>query len=475
MATQQENDSIQAGVSRLRHDLRNPVGVILGLSEILMEDARDAGQETPRDVQKIHTNARKLLTLIDERVSETLWQSEPEPVTAPPSVEELAGDAAGSPKLDGSEHGRILIVDDVEENRSVLSRRLSRLGHETVSVSDGLSALVEMANSPFDLVLLDVVMPEMDGYEVLQRIKSHPALSNIPVVMVSALSDIDAVARCVEMGAEDYLAKPYNGTLLRARVNACLRAKRAHDRELALMQKLQDNYERLLRAEKMRDDMTHMVVHDLRTPLTSVLSGLQTLESLGGLDDLQTEMLAVSINGAQTLLRLVNDLLDVSKMEDGSMKLEYGPVRPSDVVVAAVGQIAFLADAKQITLVRSVADGLPETLADSDKLRRVLINLLGNALKFTPQNGTVTVHARLGGPGTLYFSVADTGEGIPKEAFGKIFEKFGQVEGRKSGRKNSTGLGLTFCKMAVEAHGGEMAVASELGVGSEFSFTIPIK
>ena len=215
-------------------------------------------------------------------------------------------------------------------------------------------------------------------------------------------------------------------------------------------------------------------VHDLRTPLTSILGGLQTLESLGGLDEIQTEMLTVSINGGETLLRLVNDLLDVSKMEDGSLKLEYAPVSPPDIANSATAQVAFLSTAKSITVTTDLADDLPQTVADADKLRRVLVNLVGNALKFTPTGGTVTVITRHEGS-DLRFTVRDTGEGIPKEAFGRIFEKFGQVENRKEGRKNSTGLGLTFCRMAVEAHGGRIWVESELGVGSDFSFTIPVR
>lgn len=228
----------------------------------------------------------------------------------------------------------------------------------------------------------------------------------------------------------------------------------------------------LLELDKAKQDLTHMIVHDLRTPMTSLLSGLQTVELLGELNEDQTEFLTMAIQGGETLLGMVNDLLDISKMEDGSMKLERSEFAVTALLDQALSQVSSLAVSKQITLTQQCDPLLVLPSADEAKLRRVLINLLGNALKFTPVQGRVTVQVE---PidALLRFAVIDTGEGIPKEAFGKIFEKFGQVEGRKEGRKNSTGLGLTFCKMAVEAHGGEIWVESELGKGSTFFFTIP--
>src|SRR5262249_55828116 len=172
---------------------------------------------------------------------------------------------------------------------------------------------------------------------------------------------------------------------------------------------------------------------------------------------------------------MINDLLDISKLEDGSLKLEYGDVPVAEVVDVALQSVTQLAGEKRITLEADVAPAVPSVAADSEKLRRILVNLLGNAVKFTPEQGTITIRTRPDAEkAALTFSVVDSGEGIPKEAFSRIFEKFGQVESRKAGRKMSTGLGLTFCKMAAEAHGGRIWVESELGKGSTFSFTIPL-
>jgi PAS domain S-box-containing protein len=228
------------------------------------------------------------------------------------------------------------------------------------------------------------------------------------------------------------------------------------------------------RLEALRDDLTDMMVHDLRTPLTSVLTGLQTLAAFGGLNPEQEELVGIASGGARTLLGMVNDLLDISKMESGTFAPERQPVEAASLVGQSMAQVALLARQKRVTLESRAAPGLPVVAADEEKLRRVLVNLLGNAIKFTPTGGTITVCAERRGNDNLVFSVADTGEGIPADAVERVFDKFAQVESRRAGRKMSTGLGLTFCKMAVEAHGGRIGVDSELGKGSVFWFTLPL-
>ncbi len=368
----------------------------------------------------------------------------------------------------------VLVVDDMSTLRFILSQHVRQLGHRASQAANGVEALDLLRSEAFDLVLLDVMMPEMDGHAVLAEMKGDLALREIPVIVVSGVDDLDSVVRCIEGGAEDYLYKPVNPTLLRARVNACLRQKRWRDEELRLQAQLRENYERLQELETLRDSLTHMVVHDLRTPLTSLLSGVYTLETLGELNEHQREFWQMAVTGGETLLGMINDLLDINKMEDGSMQLGYSNPTPEVLVERALMQVGELVREKGLTVRREIAPRFPILTADEDKVRRVLVNLLGNAVKFTPHGGTITVSARMDGDARVLFAVSDTGEGIPQEAFGKIFEKFGQVEDRKAGRKSSTGLGLTFCKMAVEAHGGRIWVESELHQGSTFYFTLPV-
>lgn len=481
----EQNVLSEAALASLRHDLRNPIGQILGYGEMVLDDLRDLGSPgLIVDVEKIHAAGKRLLALVDERLNAAALGHADAPAFAPPNT--MPSDTIplstvpavdtlllpNEARAESDESGLLLVVDDNEENRDVLARRLQKQGHWAVTASGGQEALDALADQPFDLVLLDIMMPDMDGYEVLSRIKGNPQTQRLPVIMISALDEMDSVVRCIEMGAADYLPKPFNPTLLRARIGASLREKRARDRELRYTAELAESYRKLQELERLRDDLTHMIVHDLRTPLTSLLSGLQTVPLVGDLNETQTEMLEIAVEGGQTLLGMINDLLDVEKMEQEAVPLDRVPLTAAGLIERATAQVAMLARSNGLMLIEQAPMDLPPFVGDEDKLRRTLVNLLGNAIKFTPAPGTITTTAEAGEKDML-FSVRDTGEGIPPEAFERIFEKFGQVESRKAGRKMSTGLGLAFCKLAVEAHGGHIWVESRPGQGSAFFFTIP--
>lgn len=478
----QFSENINPKLASLRHDLRTPIGQVLGYGEILLEDLRDLERpDLLADVEKIHAAGMRLLALVDERLTSAalepgnLPMAQVAPDSHAPHEKELTDISLSSPvftRKESGESGLLLIVDDSEDNRDVLARRLQKQGHWAITAPGGKEALEALAEQPFDLVLLDIMMPDMDGYEVLSRIKNDPYTHRIPVIMISALDEMDSVVRCIEMGAADYLPKPFNPTLLRARIGASLREKRAHDREIRSSDQLAESYRKLKEMERLRDDLTHMIVHDLRTPLTSLLSGLQTMPLIGSLSDLQAEMLAIAEEGGQTLLGMINNLLDVEKMEQESVPLDRHPLTAAGLIERAVTQVGMLAQASGLTLIQQAPLDLPSFSGDEDILRRTLVNLLGNAIKFTPSGGTITASAELVEQGML-FAIRDTGEGIPPEAFERIFEKFGQVESRIAGRKMSTGLGLTFCKLAVNVHGGRLWLESQPGKGSIFYFTIP--
>ena len=411
-----------------------------------------------------------------------------------PNIPYVSPPAQG--RLPEHEQGTVLIVDDSDANRDLLTRRLEMHGHRITVARDGQEALDTLRSAQgdaFDVLLLDIVMPVLNGYEVLSALKADENLRHLPVIMISALDEMDSVIRCIEMGAEDYLPKPCDPVLLQARLGASLEKKRLRDRERALFAQLNANYQQLKDLEVLRDDLTHMIVHDLRTPLTSLLTGLQTLEFSESLRPDERELLEISVGGGQTLLGMINDLLDVGKMEDGSLTLERHPLDATVLIDKAVGQVRALAVERELTLRCDIAPNLPPFSGDQEKLVRTLVNLLGNAIKFTPPGGNVTVGVREiekdnagdntvndvdktvnNGTDAVLFYVRDTGEGIPPESFERIFQKFGQVENRKAGRKMSTGLGLTFCKLVVEAHGGRIWVESELGKGSTFLFSLPV-
>jgi len=452
---------------QLLHDLRSPLNQIIGYSEMLAEEAGDRKLESlAKDLDKIRDAGLRMLALIEESFTTASG-----PEVRPSEVRnEFRPEARRAHDAASTAPGLLLVVDDDANNRDVLSRRLKVQGHTVETVSNGLDALRIVHDRQFDLVLLDIMMPEMDGYEVLSHLKANVASQQIPVIMISALSEVNSIVRCIEAGAEDYLTKPFDSTLLKARVSASLEKKRGRDRETVLFEQLQANYLRLQEVEALRDDMRNMIVHDLRTPLTSVIVGVEMLEKHGELNETQREMMTIAVGGGKTLLGMINDLLDVEKMESGSTQLQYERVSVPELVYGAIEQITILAEAVKTTILSDVAPELPDFDGDQSKLSRTLVNLIANAIKFT-EGGSVTVSAVLSDVRTLRFAIRDNGVGIPPEAFGRIFEKFGQLA---SERNVGTGLGLAFCKLAVEAHGGQIEVESTSGKGSTFSFTIPL-
>ena len=538
---------------------------------------------------------------------------------------------------------KILVADDSAVAAAMLSNVLKSRGYDVVRASDGIEAVQQVYRESPDLILLDIFMPRMNGYQACRLLKDDPAVAPIPVIILTGSDSRSAEFWSLQTGADAFMTKGFDPAELVAAVERLLATPTPHpalpagqppgpeeilskvsvlmDRELysttvertelqTILQNLADGiltldmqrrvtranralgqmlgagemelagrpyrevlgeaagdatfelfeqalagqnetvaapitvtpvaagftpatapvkdmatetrdselhsraggttpvainvallhdylgetvgcvclfqditrrkeiealYEQLHALDKTKEDLTHMIVHDLRTPLTSVIAGMQTLEMVGDLNEEQQEMASIAISGGESLLSMINNLLDISKLEAGSLKLEYAELSPEELVARAVGQVAPLAQNKNLALTQEVAPELPAFAGDEDKLRRTLVNLLGNAIKFTPEGNTITVAARRSDDGTeLLFAVRDTGEGIPPEAFAHIFEKFGQVESRRAGRKMSTGLGLTFSKMAVEAHGGRIWVESTLGQGSTFSFTVPL-
>jgi adenylate cyclase len=250
-----------AAGARIRHDLRTPVNAIIGYSEMLLEDAEEGGSAAiTADLRRIHGAGHKLLALIDDivRLSEGADKGEDEgvasmirdTVSSIRSLEELA-------LAPGVAGGRILVVDDNEINRDMLGRRLERQGYAAVPAENGRRALEMLRAEDFDLVLLDILMPDINGYQVLEQMKSDPELRHIPVIMISALDEIDSVVRCIEIGAEDYLSKPFNPVLLKARLGASLEKKRLRDREVVYLKQIEVE-------KKKSDELLHVILpHDI--------------------------------------------------------------------------------------------------------------------------------------------------------------------------------------------------------------------
>lgn len=372
--------------------------------------------------------------------------------------------------------GRILVVDDLPANVRLLEGILKVAGYEVETAPDGARALEFISATPPDVVLLDIMMPDMDGFEVCRRIKSNPETSWLPVVMVTALQETADRVAALQAGADDFLTKPVDEVEVVARVQSLVRVKRQRE-------DLENAYRDLRKAESMREGLSAMLVHDLRTPLTAILGSLQMLGQSEP-TDVQRELIEICARSSGRLLGLINDLLDVSKMENGEMRLERSPIALAELiddafnhVLPGSGSTRVAPTGRSVEVQIQVPDDLPTLMADRDLLGRILINLLGNAARYIPRDGHIAVEVQSApsdsDAGGVLFSIRDNGPGIASEYQTRIFEKFTQVETAQSGRKLSTGLGLTFCKLAVEAHGGKIWVESTPGEGSDFRFTIP--
>ncbi|HFC76643.1 MAG TPA: response regulator [Candidatus Moranbacteria bacterium] len=257
--------------SEIRHNLRTPINAIIGYGEMLLEDMdAEEHKDAILDLQKILNSARRLLTLIgdlsylskrsnqpqNEEVSNIGMVKSEKPEKPAFKINKVAKSSLETDKIDIhnitieddinylSQNASLLVVDDGENNRELLSRRLKKEGFEVEEAENGLQALEKIRDKKFDLVLLDIIMPEINGYQVLEAIKTDEYLTQIPVIMISALDEIDSVVHCIEMGAEDYLQKPFNQVILNAKISATLERKRLRDRELAFLKKLQIEQEK---------------------------------------------------------------------------------------------------------------------------------------------------------------------------------------------------------------------------------------
>ncbi|HEY4130161.1 MAG TPA: ATP-binding protein [Gemmatimonadaceae bacterium] len=372
----------------------------------------------------------------------------------------------------------ILVADDVAANVELLFDQLHVLGFRAIAAPDGPSALAACFDHRPDLCILDVSMPAGDlgvddrstGFEVCRRIKRDPRTKSIPVIFVTALNDTTDRVKAIEAGGDDFLTKPHNRLVLGARVRSLLKLK-------AATESLEDTLRKLREAEKMRDDLMKMIVHDLKTPLTSVLATTEMLidGDFGALNDEQRRMLSDAEGKAEDLLGLIGDLLELARFEEATMTLDLQPIAPAALLNEVVNEWSIRFQQESARASVDVADDAPVFEADKALLKRVLGNLVSNALTHSATAITLQLGARRDHDGIL-FTVADNGPGIPPEYHEVIFRKFERVKTPSIPRTRSSGLGLAFCKLVVDAHGGRIWVQSAgEGKGSSFHFSLPSK
>src|SRR5947199_1864185 len=371
----------------------------------------------------------------------------------------------------------ILVADDVPANVELLFDQLHVLGFRAIAAADGPSALRGCAESHPDLCILDVSMPAGDlgvddrstGFEVCRRIKRDPRTARIPVIFVTALNDTTDRVKAIEAGGDDFLTKPHNRLVLGARVRSLLKLKAATD---ALEESLRKQKE----LEKVRDDLMKMIVHDLKSPLTSIIGAMEMLldGDFGSIVEEQRKAIGDAEGKAEDLLALINDVLEVSRIEEAELTLDLQPIAPAALLTEIEHEWAVRFQQEGVRATVEVTDDAPVFEADKELLKRVLNNLVQNAVTHSAQAVKIEFKARKDGDGVM-FTIADNGPGIPPQYHEVIFRKFERVKTQGVPRTRSSGLGLAFCKLVVDAHGGRIWVQSAEGQGSAFHFTLPIK
>lgn len=358
----------------------------------------------------------------------------------------------------------ILVVDDSAQNRELAEGQLTSAGLSVVEADSGAAALAAFAASTPDLVLLDIVMPGMDGIETCRRLRALPEGTNVPIVFLTAYGDAHLDKDVLECGGDDFLIKPIRRIELLIRVRSLLRLRR-------VTQKLEERHAAMERLARQKADLMELVVHDFKTPVTTILANLEYALETPGLPEVARDALLDGAAAAEALRRRVLNLLDMSRNVDGSLAPRRTPTDVAQLVQAVAQQ--FRGHAGRLGLhLEAPAAGRPIVAAlDTDMFRRVVENLLDNALAHAPRGGTVRIELTAEDD-AVTLAVAGPGPAIAPENRERIFQRYVQLDGSPT-VAGGRGLGLSFCRLAAEAHGGRVWLEDLQPSGSVFRVRVP--
>jgi signal transduction histidine kinase len=356
----------------------------------------------------------------------------------------------------------ILVADDDIYNLNLLKLVLQR-DYRVTTVQSGEEALDALASDRFELVILDVMMPGINGFDVLSAIRQLPFGTDLPVMLVSALAQPSDIVRGLQLGASDYITKPFNMEVMRARIQRHLMVKQALDERETAIAYLKD-------AEAMKDHFLRIATHDLKNPLNSIRLAQYYLRDLVGENRQALNALDAIEETVSWMNNLVEDFLDTSMLKNGKAELELEAVNVPSVIWQVIDQYGGSANRKGVTLMMGKMEGV--AMADRNRLIQVIGNLVSNAVKYSPPERFITISSEVKGS-RVHISVADEGPGIPPEERELLFKAFVKTSARPTGGESSSGLGLWIVKELVELLGGEVSVDSPPDGGSVFTVELP--
>ncbi len=390
------------------------------------------------------------------------------------------------PQVRPPQESKILIVDDEASNRDIMTQFLQMEGFQLFTAVDGEQAMEMVESVQPDLVLLDIIMPRLDGYEVCRLIKSNEETAFLPVIMITALKGTEEKIKGVEVGADDFLTKPFNYLELVTRVKSLLRVKHLSDQlkdSNRILEKtvasrtaqLRKALEELRELDRLKSEFIANVSHELRTPLLHVKGYVALMADgiLGPLNEDQTEGLTTTRAAVERLERLIEDIVDFGGADIG--KIHLGPINLRDSIQVATSMLERTIANSPCDLVIEYPEKTVLVQGEMRSLARVFRHLLDNAVKFSPNGGNVIIRVKANtDKGVAHVEVIDHGIGIPADKLERIFDKFYQVDGSATRRFGGTGIGLALAYRLLEGHNAKIHVYSEPHKGTRFWFDLPL-
>jgi two-component system sensor histidine kinase/response regulator len=370
----------------------------------------------------------------------------------------------------------ILIVDDTVLNLKLLSHVLENGGYKHIKAQNGKEAIELAEKNHPDLILMDIMMPEMDGYEAVKQIKARDGLEDIPVIFLSALTETDDKIQAFKYGGVDYITKPFQKEETLARIDTHLKIRNLQKQLNDRIDILKDREVELSRLNKKKDDLVRMVSHDIKNPLTGIIGLVKLMRDTDEITtDERKHMLSVIENSGNNLLNMVREVLDRESKKKVPESVELANVEVTEVIERIISMNKAKAMLKDIDLKYNIE---PEDLRanlDQNKIEIAVNNLVSNALKFTPARGTVSVSvSQIDESESILFEINDTGIGIPKGMKDDLFDSEIQYSRMGTGGEAGTGLGLDIVHLYVSMHSGEIWVESEENIGTTFFIKLPV-